>query len=130
MNRSGRFAVPLLKFGPQLIPQPGALFRRAAFHDVGELNPNYKFAFDLDLLTRLTKVGQFFYTPHHLSTFRWHSGSLTVSNREQSVSESKIIRKLRLPKPLRPISETWEYPIGKLIFWAGTIITAINRLKN
>jgi GT2 family glycosyltransferase len=34
-NKSGQWAVPLLRFGPDLIPQPGSLFRRSSFEEVG-----------------------------------------------------------------------------------------------
>ena len=130
MNKSGRFAIPLMRFGPQLIPQPGALFRRTAFDSVGGLNSRYKLAFDLDLLFKLKKVGRIHYVAHQLSTFRWHSESLSVSSREISVSEASQIRKTYLPKLLRGIAPVWEIPISYLILFTGKILTSIDNLKN
>jgi len=129
MNKSGRFAVPLLQFGPQLIPQPGSLFLRAAFNAVGALDPNYKQAFDLDLLIKLSKIGKIQYIPVQLSSFRWHDESLSVGSRKTSVSEAKMIRQLNLPKFLRPISPLWEIPLSRLTYFAGVVLTGISSLK-
>ena len=129
MNKSGKFAVPLLRFGPQLIPQPGALFRRTAFDNVGGLDSKYKLAFDLDLLFKLKKVGQFHYVAKQLSTFRWHSESLSVGSRDISVREASQIRKANLPKLLRGIAPVWEIPVSYLILFAGKILTWIEKLR-
>ena len=129
MNKSGKFAVPLLRFGPQLIPQPGALFRRTAFDSVGGLNSTYKLAFDLDLLFKLKKVGRIRYVAQQLSTFRWHSEALSVGSRDISVREASQIRKANLPKPLRGIAPVWEIPISYLILFAGKILSWIEKLK-
>jgi len=129
MNKSGKFAVPLIRFGPQLIPQPGALFRRTAFDGVGGLDSKYKLAFDLDLLFKLRKVGQIHYVDQQLSTFRWHSESLSVTHREVSVREASQIRKASFPKVVSNVSPAWEIPISYLILFAGKILTLIDKLK-
>jgi len=128
MNKSGRFAVPLLRFGPQLIPQPGSLFLRSAFNAVGGLDPNYRQAFDLDLLIKLSKIGKIKYIPVQLSSFRWHGESLSVGSRKTSVSEAKMIRQLNLPSFLRPISPLWEIPLSQLIYFTGVFLTGISFL--
>jgi len=128
MNKSGRFAVPLLRFGPQLIPQPGSLFLRSAFNAVGGLDPNYRQAFDLDLLIKLSKIGKIKYIPVQLSSFRWHGESLSVGSRKTSVSEAKMIRQLNLPSFLRPISPLWEIPLSRLIYFTGVFLTGISFL--
>ena len=125
-NRSGRFAVPLLKFGPQLIPQPGALFRRTAFNIVGGLDPTYKCAFDLDLLLKLKGMGKLHYTPHQLSSFRWHSDSLSVRSRNVSVREARKIRQKNLSRFFRLLSPSWELPLEKLIYLAGIVLTKLD----
>jgi len=130
MNKSGRFAVPLLRFGPQLIPQPGSLFLRSAFNAVGGLDPSYKQAFDLDLLIKLSKIGKIQYVPVQLSSFRWHDKSLSVGSRETSVSEAKMIRQINLPSFLRPISQLWEIPLSRLIYFAGVVLTLIDSLTS
>ena len=129
-NRSGRFAVPLLKFGPQLIPQPGALFRRTAFNIVGGLDPTYKCAFDLDLLLKLKGMGKLHYTPHQLSSFRWHSDSLSVRSRNVSVHEARKIRQKNLSRFFCLLSPSWELPLEKLIYIAGIILTKFDKIRN
>ena len=128
-NKSGRFAVPLLKFGPQLIPQPGALFRRTSFNKVGGLNPTYECAFDLDLLLKLKKIGKIHYIPYQLSSFRWHSDSLSVKYRSVSVREARNIRQKNLSRFIRLLSPSWELPLEKLIYFTGIVLTKIDEIR-
>jgi GT2 family glycosyltransferase len=128
-NRSGHFAVPLLKFGPQLIPQPGALFRRTSFNKVGGLDPTYECAFDLDLLLKLKKIGKIRYIPYQLSSFRWHSDSLSVRSRSVSIHEAREIRQKNLSRIVRSFSPAWELPLAKLIYYAGTVLTKVDEMR-
>ena len=118
-NRSGKYASPLINFGPQLIPQPGALFRRDAYIAIGGLNPAYKWAFDLDLLIRLKKIGKLQFVDSTLAQFRWHEGSLSVGGRQGSVDEASRIRRDSLPKSLKFFSSLWEIPMRRAILVAG-----------
>ena len=118
-NKSGRYASPLLHFGPQLIPQPGALMRRDAYMAIGGLNTSYKWAFDLDLLIRLKKVGTLQFVDTTLAKFRWHEGSLSVGGRKGSVNEASSIRRASLPRVLRIVSPLWEVPMKQAILAAG-----------
>jgi hypothetical protein len=118
-NRSGQWASVLLRFGPNLVPQPGALFRRSAFDKVGKLRAEFEWAFDLDLLLNLKEVGRLKYLNQTLSSFRWHPESLTVEFRKSSVEEASRVRILHLPGILKPISWLWEYPVKKATFLAG-----------
>jgi hypothetical protein len=118
-NKSGSWAVPLLRFGPQLIPQPGALYRRDAFEKVGGLSDKYGWAFDFELFYSLSKIGKAVYLPKVLAQFRWHPGSLSVSRRRESVNEASAVRKSHLPKSLRAISEVWEWPVRQATYLAG-----------
>lgn len=118
-NRSGQWAVALLRIGPDLIPQPGALFRRSAFYDVGELNVNLGWAFDFDLFIRLSKIGKLKYLNEKLSKFRWHPDSLSVEHRKRSVAEASQVRVSHLPFWLRPFAFIWEYPVKQATLVAG-----------
>lgn len=109
-NRSGPWASWLLRFGPDLIPQPGALIRRSAYNRIGGLSPQYGWAFDLDLFLRLQSVGPSRYLPDTLSMFRWHEGSLSVGARPGSSNEARDIRKNNLPHWARPVRYLWEGP--------------------
>jgi GT2 family glycosyltransferase len=122
-NKSGQWAVPLLRFGPDLIPQPGALFRRAAFESVGGLRKDLGWAFDFDLFIRLSKVGKIRYIARTLAQFRWHPESLSVEHRKKSVTEANHVRVSHLPAVLRPISFLWEYPVQQATLVAGNSLT-------
>ena len=122
-NKSGSWAVPLLRFGPQLIPQPGALYRRDAFEKVGGLSDKYGWAFDFELFYSLSKIGKAVYLPKVLAQFRWHPGSLSVSRRRESVNEASAVRKSHLPKSLRTVSEIWEWPVRQATYLAGVRVS-------
>ena len=122
-NKSGKYAVPLLRVGPQLIPQPGSLFCRDAYEKIGGLNSEFKWAFDLDLLIRLSQVGSLKFLSLTLASFRWHDDSLSVGGRDGSVREASRIRKQFLPTWLKPISELWELPMRSAIKYAGTKVS-------
>jgi GT2 family glycosyltransferase len=122
-NKSGKYAVPVMRFGPQLIPQPGSLFRRDAYEKIGGLNSEFKWAFDLELLIRLSKVGKIKFLNQTLASFRWHEDSLSVGGRDGSVREASRIRKQFLPTWLKPFSELWELPMRAAIKHAGTKVS-------
>jgi hypothetical protein len=117
--KSGSWAVPLMRFGPDLIPQPGSLFRRDAFESVGGLRTDLGWAFDFDLFLAFSKIGRFAFLPEVLSKFRWHPGSLSVNSRRESVNEASAVRKVHLPKALLAISEIWEWPVRQATYIAG-----------
>jgi GT2 family glycosyltransferase len=123
LNKSGSYAKILMRFGPQLIPQPGSLMRRDAYEKIGGLDHQYKWAFDLDLLIRLSRVGRLQFTPRTLAKFRWHDGSLSVGGRSGSVAEASMIRVNSLPFPLRLFAPLWETPIRRVILRAGGKLT-------
>ena len=128
-NGSGQWAVPLLRFGPDLIPQPGALFRRSAFDKVGGLKTDLGWAFDFDLFIRLSKLGKLRFLNQRLAKFRWHPESLSVEHRKKSVAEASQVRVSHLPACLRPISFLWEYPVQQATLIAGKRVTAKAKSK-
>jgi hypothetical protein len=123
-NKSGQWAVPLLRFGPDLIPQPGALFRRSAFNKAGMLKSKYDWAFDFDLFIELSKLGKLKFVDQTLAQFRWHPESLSVEFRKKSVTEASKVRFSHLPKVLQPISLLWEYPVRQATLMAGKRVTS------
>jgi GT2 family glycosyltransferase len=119
VNKSGRWAIWLMRFGPQLIPQPGALFRRKDFAVAGGLDTQFKLAFDLDVFIRLSRVARPIFIPQTLASFRWHNESLTVGTRRQSVAEASRIRKMNLHPFVRRVSFLWEPFVTQLILRVG-----------
>jgi GT2 family glycosyltransferase len=122
-NKSGQWASTILGFGPDLIPQPGSLFRRSAYNQVGGLSLKFNWAFDFDLLLSLKRKGKLKFLDKTLSSFRWHPESLSVEFRKMSVDEASKVRVSHLPIFLKPISGLWEYPIKKATFLAGMSVT-------
>lgn len=128
-NRSGPWAVPLLRFGPDLIPQPGALFRRSSFEEVGGLESKFGWAFDFDLFIKLSKLGKAKFLDEPLASFRWHPESLSVEFRKKSVAEASAVRLSHLPKALRPFAFIWEWPVRQATLLAGGRVTALAKRK-
>jgi hypothetical protein len=123
VKRSGSWAVPLLRFGPQLIPQPGAVFRRDAFEKAGGLSDKFQFAFDFDLFLKLSKLGKAVFVDSILSSHRWHSTSLTYSRRWDSVKEASAVRVSNLPFAARILSPLWELPVLMVTYLVGSFLS-------
>lgn len=110
-SHAGRLAPWLMTWGPNLVPMMGLMFRLSAFKDAGGFDTSYKWAMDLDLLLRLRKIGGFINTKKTLSSFRWHTSSLTVSNRQKVLIETEEIKRKYLSKASRRFAFLWEHPI-------------------
>jgi GT2 family glycosyltransferase len=110
-SKAGWLARVALPWGPDLIPQPGMLFRLSDFRAVGGLDESLRFAMDLDLLLRLRRRGGFVDVGRTVSSFRWHSTSLTVSDRATSLAESEAVKRRYLPDGLRAAAPLWELPV-------------------
>jgi hypothetical protein len=123
VKRSGSWAVPLLRFGPQLIPQPSAFFRRDAFEKVGGLSDKFQFAFDFDLFLKLSKSGKAVFIDQILSSHRWHKTSLTYSRRWESVREANKVRVSNLAPAVRIISFFWEFPVIAITYLTGELLS-------
>ena len=121
-NMSGRWAVPLISFGPDLIPQPGSLMRRSVFESFGGLRTDLGWAFDVDLFINLKKNGKVKYLKQPLASFRWHPESLSVGQRDGSVREASQVRVQYLPKPIKPLSIIWEPALRWATKRAGTVL--------
>ena len=90
--RPSELAARLLRWGPDLVPQPGSVARASAVRAAGCLDETLRYAMDLDLFLRLADVGRIGYTPHLLARFRWHEGSTTVGAPAESDAEARLVR--------------------------------------
>lgn len=111
VSRAGPWARFLLPWGPDLIPQPGMLVRTDAFRAVGGVDETYRFAFDLDLLLRLRRMGALIDVDAVVSSFRWHPSSLTVSDRTTNLVESERAKQAQLGPVTARMSWLWRYPV-------------------
>jgi hypothetical protein len=110
-SRAGRLAPWIMKWGPNLLPLPGLLYRLSAAKKVGDYDESLKYSMDLDMWLRLSKQGQFINTEKTLGAFRWHDTSTTVANRKASLREAARVKRKYLTGPMRVISPVWEVPV-------------------
>lgn len=107
-NPSGEWAKNLLRFGPFLIPQPGSVWRRSTFEAIGGIDDSFDLAFDHDLFLRLQKHTDSKYLNTTQACFRWHTGSLSVNSRWQSVTEASRVRLKHYNPFIKPLMIVWE----------------------
>lgn len=111
VSSAGKWATRVLSWGPDLIPQPGMLVRMSAWQQVGGVDESYRFAFDLDLLLKLKKIGPLIDTGEIVSSFRWHADSLTVGDRTTNLEESERAKRSALGPTGRKLAWMWERPV-------------------
>jgi hypothetical protein len=129
-NKSGSWAMWLLQYGPDLVPQPGSLFRRSAFEDVGGLNEELGWVFDLDLFLKFRESVSWHYLPIELAKYRWHEDTLSTGSRKKMIQEAQQARKNYLSPLQRRISLLWELPTASAVNFAGSVVSSYSRLKN
>ncbi len=123
LNTPGMLGAKILGWGPQLIPQPGALWRRDTFDAIGGLSADLEMAFDYDLFLRLKAAGDVSYIPETLASFRWHADSLSVKRRWKSASEASTARR-RNRHGLSRILLILEPAVIFATWLAGKLVTA------
>lgn len=121
-NKSGQWAARMLNFGPDLIPQPGALWRRDAFERVGGLSSEFDLAFDYDFFLKLKAHGELIYIPATLASFRWHPDSLSVKSRGKSVLEASRVRRKHYKGLMRTLWPLWEPSVIFATWLAGKVL--------
>lgn len=107
-NKSGSWAIKTLNFGPNKIPQPGSLIRRAALEHIGGLDENLGWAFDQDMFAKLNKIGHVRFVPQVLGAFRWHGLSLSAGQSSKSLAEASQIRLRHVNRVILPIAKLIE----------------------
>jgi GT2 family glycosyltransferase len=119
VSRAGRWATWLLRWGPDLIPQPASLTRLQHMRAVGPYDESLRFVMDLDMFLRLRRRGRFVSTRRTVAVYRWHAEALTVANRDSSIAEAEAVKRRHLPRPLRPLAPGWEWPVR----WAVGLVS-------
>ena len=111
ISRAGKWAPRILGWGPDLIPQPGMLVRTAAWKAVNGVDESLSMAFDLDLLLKLKQRGPLIDCNAVVASFRWHTTSLTASDRTKNLAESEKVKRRYLSPAQSKLKWTWEKPV-------------------
>lgn len=122
INKSGNWAIWLMRLGPFLAPQPGSLYRKEAYIKCGGLDHELSLAFDYDLAMKLAAYGKLRHLPNVQASYRWHDGALSVSLRDRSVSEARQVRKKFATGPWRAILPAINSTVGFATSFAGKLL--------
>lgn len=116
-------ALSLLTWGPDLVPQPGTVWRQDHYRVIGGIDKEFDMSFDFDLFIRPHKFGGGIHKPGVLSSFRWHRESSSVSRRWDSVIQASRVRRknrgsvrnfILLPLEVLVVFATWL--AGKFLY--------------
>lgn len=129
-NQSGDWAAKILRFGPQLIPQPGSLMKRDAFFKTKGLSNEFALAFDFDLFLQLKKLGKFAFIDQTLAQFRWHPTSLSVKQRMRSVTEASRVRRSHYVGLAKLVWWAWEPTVILATWTAGKLVSLRTKQKS
>ncbi len=110
-SRAGLFAPWIIKWGPNLIPLMGILYRLEPAKNEGGYDESLKYSMDLDMWLKLSRRGKLVNTGKTLGAFRWHPLSTTVANRSASFNEAEMVRRRYLSPSLKPLAPLWSLPI-------------------
>lgn len=124
-SKAGRLAPWIMTWGPNLLPLIGILYRLHDSKGVGGYDPSLKYSMDLDMWLRLKKRGDFIDTHKTLGAFRWHSTSTTVANRNISLTETEMVKRRYMPKPIQQIAFLWELPVRLATRFAAHRVTSL-----
>jgi len=111
ISKAGKWAPRILSWGPDLIPQPGMLVRATHWRAVQGVDDSLSMAFDLDLLLKLKRRGPLVDCNAVVSSFRWHTTSLTASDRTRNLDESEDVKRRYLSPAQNKLKWTWETPV-------------------
>ena len=128
-NRSGKWAMWLMKYGPDLVPQPGSLYRRSAFNSVGGLDTSLGWAFDLDLFLRFKQSVSWRYIPECLAQYRWHDATLSTGRRAEMIAEARTVRSRHHGVVVRTAAPMWEVPTAIAVNLAGIAVSRYSRFR-
>ena len=86
------FAVSMLCWVPNLIPNPGSIIRISAWDKLQGYDERYRWASDLDFWIRLRAIGKIRRAKIVVAAFRWHANSMTAGQRDSSLKEASKVR--------------------------------------
>ena len=114
------YGARLMRFGGNLMSQPGSVLRADAVDAAGPLDEDLRFAMDLDLFLRLAQQGPILRVPDVVASFRWHPDSLTAGQGEASEREAEAVRRRYWTHPRRDRMLGWAAKgVTRLQYWSA-----------
>lgn len=108
----------LMRYGHNLMSQPGSLLRRTSVDAAGPLDETLRFAMDLDLFLRLAQCGPIVRVDDVLASFRWHANSLTAGQGDASEREAESVRQRYWSHPrVDPFLRRGAKAVTQLQYW-------------
>jgi GT2 family glycosyltransferase len=104
-----------------LICQPGAFFRRAAWDAAGGLDEDLRYTMDHDLWIRMARRFPLAYVPKPLATYRLHGESKTGGARHAVAFQEETLRVIQAHYGRAPLNRVYGYSVRKIqeLFPAG-----------
>lgn len=104
-----------------LICQPAAFFRRAAWDAVGGLDEDLRYAMDHDLWIRMARRFPMVYLPEPMATYRLHGESKTGAARHAVAFQEETLRVIQAHYGRAPLNRVYGYSVRKIqeLFPAG-----------
>jgi len=104
-----------------LICQPAAFFRRAAWDAVGGLDEDLLYAMDHDLWIRIARRFPLAYLPEPLATYRLHGESKTGGARHAVAFQEETLRVIEAHFSRAPLNRVYGYSVRRIqeLFPAG-----------
>jgi GT2 family glycosyltransferase len=101
-------AVRFLRWGPSTVLLPSCLFRVHALPEVGPFRDSAGVASDLDLIIRMSQVGNVVTCREVTASFRWHTDSHTVQSYRDSYAVGMQVRRTHHRGFSRFVYEVWR----------------------
>ena len=87
--------LPLIAAGLMPLAQPGTVFRRSALAPLGQFDPSFRLAGDLDLFVRALRAGVGFgFVDAVVARFRLHGGQLSKDEVAAALEHARIVETL------------------------------------
>lgn len=119
------FLSQLIKFLPDLIPQPATLIRIDSFWKVGGLSESFSYAFDFDLWIKLSELGRPLRHRGAVANYRWHKDALSVKSRTLATREASKVRTSHRPGWLNLLLYPWEILLVISTQLAGSLLSRL-----
>jgi len=135
-RRQTPFSAKRYLYGGADIPQPSTFWKREMYLKAGGINPEFHFAFDMDLFCRFISLSaRFKHVKRFLSSARIHSEAKSSTLHDTYDKELAKIRSAHLPYPVRSLYGRFTRNLGRIqrTCWyliQGDLFWLLNRIPD